>query len=243
MSESEREILTEIKQKIDSVEDPTLHYLLMEAFNSYKGTAYRSAVVSIWVAFLYDVLVKFREQTEGRNNNIGNCLQRVTNFIEKRPKGNWGKHGFIESEIFDCSTKEFKFLTTEHIKTLNEIRSNRHECAHMGLISDTVVFKPEKDFVYGYITFVIDSIILKTILPVEEIRKRFIKYIQDVKLDTSVNQIRSEIRNKFTIKVGVDTKIALFKCALQYNVGSDKWKHREKKIYTICDIKCGFLAR
>ena len=149
MSEPESAILSEIKQKIDTADDPTLHYLLMEAYNNYKGTAYRSAIVSIWIAFLYDILAKFRGQTGERNKNIDICLQKVADFVKKRPKGIWGKHGNIESEIFNCSQKVLKFLVPEHIKKLEEIRTNRHECAHMGLVSETAVFKPEKELVFG----------------------------------------------------------------------------------------------
>ena len=63
----------------------------------------------------------------------------------------------------------------------------------------------------------------------EEIRKQFIKYIQEIDLTTAANLVRSQVRNKFTLNARDDTKIALFRCALQYNIGQEKWRFQNKK--------------
>ena len=72
--------LYDLDELAQSVRDKFSQAYIREAINAYRGGAYRSAIVSTWVAVTYDVLVKITElanQGDGRATAFANQYRKA----------------------------------------------------------------------------------------------------------------------------------------------------------------------
>lgn len=140
-----------------NIPDEDIRAYAGEAVASYSAGAYRSAIVSIWIAVVYDLYQKFRELNEVFNDAAAKqCLEeieKIRNSPEKKTVAAW------ERTILDKAFNEVKMLTSTEYDHLNRIQQDRHRCAHPALDSEGLLFQPSPELTRTHIRTAIEVLL------------------------------------------------------------------------------------
>lgn len=140
-----------------NIPDEDIRAYTGEAVASYSAGAYRSAIVSIWIAVVYDLYQKFRELNEVFNDAAAKqCLEeieKIRNSPEKKTVAAW------ERTILDKAFNEVKMLTSTEYDHLNRIQQDRHRCAHPALDSEGLLFQPSPELTRTHIRTAIEVLL------------------------------------------------------------------------------------
>lgn len=112
-----------------------------EAVAAYHGGAYRAAVVTTWIAVLFDLLDKLRELALAGDKN---AKQKIETFDVIRAKGDAAYKEALEFErgLLACAAAEFELLTPVELEDLNRLRDDRNRCAHPSMQASDVPYQP-----------------------------------------------------------------------------------------------------
>lgn len=140
-----------------NIPDENIRAYAGEAVASYSAGAYRSAIVSIWIAVVYDLYQKFRELNEVFNDAAAKqCLEeieKIRNSPEKKTVAAW------ERTILDKAFNDVKMLTSTEYDHLNRIQQDRHRCAHPALDSEGLLFQPLPELARTHIRTAIEVLL------------------------------------------------------------------------------------
>jgi hypothetical protein len=106
---------------------------IAEAVLCYRSGAYRAAIVSAWIAVVFDLVDKLRELTLAGDGNATPIWQRYERYIQQMEQGNnQAVQSALEFErelIHICRT-QLQFFDQQQIVDLERLREDRHRCAH-----------------------------------------------------------------------------------------------------------------
>lgn len=129
---------------------------ISEAVASYRAGAYRSAIVSTWIAICYDVIDKIRElalsgdtQAEQFSKDIEKA--RINNDINASLK--------IEREILLTARDKFEFISHIEFTDLQRIQEDRNRCAHPSLATEEQIFSPSAELARLHIRVAITHVL------------------------------------------------------------------------------------
>ncbi len=149
--------LADLEILLLNIPDEYIRAYAGEAVASYSAGAYRSAIVSIWIAVVYDLYQKFRELNEVFNDAAAKqCLEeieKIRNSPEKKTVAAW------ERTILDKAFNEVKMLTSTDYDHLNRIQQDRHRCAHPALDSEGLLFQPSPELARTHIRTAIEVLL------------------------------------------------------------------------------------
>lgn len=134
--------LADLEELVLLCRDERARAYIKEAASCYRAGAYRSAIVSAWVAVCYDLIDKLRELTLAGNKEaellVGSMDRaRAANDITKALK--------FERELLKNARDKFELLShIEHLD-LDRLQEDRNRCAHPSLSSDEEAFDPSAE--------------------------------------------------------------------------------------------------
>lgn len=101
---------------------------LREAIASYRAGAYRAAIVTTWVAVLYDALDKLRAL---RLTGHGSARDLLDKFEEIRRQGAGGLKEALsfERDLLDRLHEDLELVSETQLVDLKRLQSDRHRCA------------------------------------------------------------------------------------------------------------------
>jgi len=76
--------LTDLDELILTVRDKTSRIYIAEAVNAYRIGAYRSAIVSTWIAVSYDIIAKIYELDIQGDNNAKTFMMNLGKWIKNK---------------------------------------------------------------------------------------------------------------------------------------------------------------
>lgn len=148
--------LNDLDELVQSVRDRFSQTYILEAINAYRGGAYRSAIVSTWIAVTYDILAKITELA-----NQGD--KKATTYIEKQRQAvkeynldslkavGLKKLQAIENELLDKAKQDFEFINAQEYVDLSRLKDDRNLCAHPAFADENTLFQPTPDLVRVHI--------------------------------------------------------------------------------------------
>lgn len=149
--------LADLEALLLNILDENIRAYAREAVASYSAGAYRSAIVSIWIAVVYDLYKKFRELSEVFDDGAAKqCLEeieKIRNSPDKKRVTAW------ERTILDNAFNEVKMLTPIEHEHLNRIQEDRHRCAHPALDAEGFLFQPSPELARTHIRTAIEVIL------------------------------------------------------------------------------------
>lgn len=120
----------------------------MEAINAYRGGAYRSAIISTWIAVSYDLIAKFRELAlqgdAAAVSWIGNLDNAITNNQVRSLQT-------LEESILETAQSSFEFFAPHELEDLQRLKKDRNYCAHPAFIAEDLLFQPTPDLVRTHV--------------------------------------------------------------------------------------------
>ena len=149
--------LADLEVLLLTIPDEDIRAYAGEAVASYSAGAYRSAIVSIWIAVVYDLYQKFGELNEVFNDAAAKqCLEeieKIRNSPDKKTVAAW------ERTVLDKAVNEVKMLTSTEYDHLNRIQQDRHRCAHPTLDSEGLLFQPSPELARTHIRTAIEVLL------------------------------------------------------------------------------------
>ena len=149
--------LADLESLLLDIDDENIRGYAAEAIVSYSGGAYRSAIVSIWIAVVYDLYQKFRYLAETFGDPAAKkCLEGIDTIRTGKDKtqvASW------ERTILSKAFNAVKMLTETEYEHLERIQKDRHRCAHPVLNVEGFLFQPTPELVRTHIRTAIEVLL------------------------------------------------------------------------------------
>ena len=119
-----------------------------ESIQCYKAGAYRSAIVNVWIAVVFDLVDKIRDLALAGDAKAQSINRRYETYIDQINAGNdQGVKNALEFErtiIGTCGT-ELGFFDHQQMRDLQRLREDRHQCAHPSFQSAGIPHRPNAE--------------------------------------------------------------------------------------------------
>lgn len=129
---------------------------IREAVLCFKAGAYRSAIVSTWIAVAFDIVDKIHELSLAGDKEA----QRFVGEYEAHlASNNTDKLLKIERELLSTARDKFELISAQEHLDLERLREDRHRCAHPSRPSVTEVFSPSAELARVHIRSAVDCLL------------------------------------------------------------------------------------
>ncbi len=149
--------LADLESLLLIIPDANIRAYAEESVNAYFSGAYRSAIVSIWIAIVLDIYYKVRHLAEQYKDSA--AIQCIKDIEKIRKDTNLGKVSSWEREILDNAYNNIKMFTKIEFEDIDRIQKDRHRCAHPVMDSDELLFQPTPELVRHYIRIAIEIVL------------------------------------------------------------------------------------
>lgn len=129
---------------------------LAEAVRSYRAGAFRSSIVSTWVAVCFDIMEKLRELSlAGDAKATAKCesLERV------RATGDISGALRFEKGLLALARDEFELISPLQYDDLERLYHDRNRCAHPSLIAEDTSYAPPAELARLHIFSAVDHLL------------------------------------------------------------------------------------
>jgi len=148
--------LTDLDELALKVRNRTARSYILEAIDAYRGGAYRSSIVSTWIAVTFDIISKIRELA-----SQGDPMAK--DFISKLDKAIADEHLPLlqktEEDLLKTATADFEFLSNQEQTDLTLLKKDRNLCAHPAFVAEEILFEPEPERVRMHIVHVVKHLL------------------------------------------------------------------------------------
>lgn len=121
---------------------------ISESIQCYKAGAYRSAIVNVWIAVVFDLVDKIRDLALANDATAQRINNRYETYIDQINEGNdQGVKNALDFErtiISTCGT-ELGFFDHQQMRDLQRLREDRHQCAHPSFQSAGIPHRPNAE--------------------------------------------------------------------------------------------------
>jgi hypothetical protein len=121
---------------------------IAEAIRCYRASAYRAAIVSTWIAVVFDLVDKIRELALAGDTVAKDLETRYETYIAQIEQGNQqGIQSALEFErnILDVCKDKLQFFDPQQFIDLVRLREDRHRCAHPSFQRVGVPYNPSAE--------------------------------------------------------------------------------------------------
>jgi hypothetical protein len=115
---------------------------IAEAVSCYKTGAFRAAIVSTWVAVVYDIISKLDELALTGDKNAEAKRQE---FDEYRRSADIANSLKFEKQILDIAKNDFGLISPLEHEDLQRLLLDRNRCAHPSMNSYDEVYSPSAE--------------------------------------------------------------------------------------------------
>lgn len=126
------EAFIDLDELIVRCRDKLAKKFIQEAVACYRVGAYRSCIVSVWNAVVFDFIHKLRELELFGNGEATSLLQKFSKLsLEKKVKELWQ----FESDIPNLAHAKFELISTVEKSDIERLFEDRSRCAHPSMTS------------------------------------------------------------------------------------------------------------
>ncbi|NEN93394.1 MAG: hypothetical protein F6K48_32755, partial [Okeania sp. SIO3H1] len=149
--------LADLEALLLEIENDNIRAYAGEAIASYSAGAYRSAIVSIWIAVVYDLYQKFMILSETYHDKAAKKnleeIDKIRNNPDKKQVASW------ERTILKDARDKVQIITNLEYEHLDRIQQDRHRCAHPVLDSEGLLFQPTPELARTHIRTAIEVLL------------------------------------------------------------------------------------
>lgn len=190
--------LHDLDELILTVRNNTSKTYITEAVNAYKGGAYRSSIVSIWITIVYDIISKIKEIAEQGDKQAQKEVKGLEKYIENKQIKDLQN---FENEILDKAFENFEFISEIEYKHLTRIKEDRNVSAHPAFTGNETLFEPNAELVKSHIVNTVKYLLQHK--PTQG-KAAFENIINDVKRNSfpkDYNRVKEYLQTKYFDKV------------------------------------------
>lgn len=129
---------------------------LVEAISCYKTGAFRSAIVTIWIAIVFDLINKTRELSIAGDKAAEEIINK---FDDLREKNDISSSLKFERDILSLAKERLEIISHIEYIDLERIQQDRNRCAHPSMLNDNDIFSPSGELVRNHIVVAVQYLL------------------------------------------------------------------------------------
>lgn len=144
--------LNDLDELLLTVRNRASRMYISEAINAYRGKAYRSAIISTWIAVTYDIITKIRELAVKGDRAAETFVNKLDIAIAN---ADVTQLSVIENGLLKKAYEEFEFLSKHECSDLERLKEDRNNCAHPAFADSESLFQPTSEITRTHIVHAI----------------------------------------------------------------------------------------
>lgn len=148
--------LADLDELILKCRDERAQKYIKEAVSCYKSGAFRSAIVSTWIAVAFDIIEKLKELALTGDKEADKQLEDLERV--RRSADVAGALKF-EKEILLVARDKLELISHIEFIDLTRLQEDRNRCAHPSMTAEGDIFNPPAELARVHIRTVVDSLL------------------------------------------------------------------------------------
>ena len=177
-----------------AVRDRESQRLIEEAIAAYRGGAFRSALISTWIAVAYDLIAKVRELASQGEKATRAFVEQVDKAITRNDVRELQR---IENKLVEKASREFQLLAPHEYIALDRIQKDRNLCAHPAFVVGGELYQPTPELVRGHIVHAMQYLLVHAPLQGRNAIARFEADMLSPSFPVSADDIGAFIRARY----------------------------------------------
>ncbi|MGX2029760.1 hypothetical protein [Methylocaldum gracile] len=169
--------LSDLDELILKCRDERAKSYIKESVSCYKSGAFRSAIVSTWIAVSFDIIDKLKELSLAGDKEAEKQLEE---FEKARKAGDIAKSLKFERDILAIARDKLELISHVEFIDLDRLQQDRNRCAHPSMTSDGEIFNPSAELVRMHIRSAVEYLL------------QFPPAQGKYALESLINEVRSE---------------------------------------------------
>jgi hypothetical protein len=150
------EHLADLDELVLRCRDAQARKYIAEAVSCYRAGAFRSCIVSVWIAVVFDLIGKLRELELTGDPNARSKL----NDLEKYRQNSDVKSALsFETKSLDLAKDEFQLLSPMQYGDLRRLLEDRNRCAHPSMISADDAYDPPAELARAHLRNAVEHLL------------------------------------------------------------------------------------
>lgn len=149
-------VLSDLDELVLKCRDQKAKNYIREAVACYKAGAFRSAIVSTWIAVSFDILDKLKELSLAGDKE---AERQIESFDKARRIGDVANSLKFEREILVVCRDKLELISHVEFIDLNRLQEDRNRCAHPSMASDGEVFNPSAELARMHIRSAVEHLL------------------------------------------------------------------------------------
>lgn len=129
---------------------------IKEAVSCYKVGAFRSSIVSTWIAVSFDIIDKLKELSLAGDKE---AEKQIDAFEKARRVGDIATSLKFERDILGVCRDKLELISPVEFIDLNRLQEDRNRCAHPSMTIDSEVFNPSAELARMHIRSAVDHLL------------------------------------------------------------------------------------
>ncbi len=129
---------------------------IREAVACYRAGAFRSAIISTWIAVVFDVIEKLRDLALTGDNEAEEAVARFESIHQRSDLKQ--ALDFERGLLAECS-KKFELFSPLECEDIERLQSDRNRCAHPNLIRYGEVYSPSAELARTHIRNAVEHVL------------------------------------------------------------------------------------
>ena len=148
--------LSDLDELVLKCRDQKAKNYIREAVACYKAGAFRSAIVSTWIAVSFDILDKLKELSLSGDKE---AEKQIEAFDKARRIGNIANSLKFERDILTVCKDKLELISPVEFIDLDRLQEDRNRCAHPSMTADGEVFNPSAELARMHIRSAVEHLL------------------------------------------------------------------------------------
>jgi len=141
-------MLSDLEILVNNCRSNIAKQYIQEALSCYNIRAYKSAIITTWIAIVYDILEKIQELAKLDDPNAQQIEKDFINIRDNFDKDNPStvrKLLDFENQILQLAKDKLEIIDSLQFDELNRIKQDRNKCAHPSMHKNGEIFSPSAE--------------------------------------------------------------------------------------------------
>lgn len=179
--------LEDLDELILKCRDANARTYISEAVANYKVGAFRSSIVSTWIAVCFDVIDKIKELALAGDIYAEQKWQEIE---QTRRSADIVKSLKFEKELLDLAEKNFELISHIERIDLARLQEDRNRCAHPSLSNDELAYLPSAELARLHINSAVSHLLQHPPVQGKYALDRLLKEINSDYFPTEVSAVK-----------------------------------------------------
>jgi hypothetical protein len=148
--------LSDLDELVLKCRDEKAKSYIKESVSCYKSGAFRSAIVSTWIAVSFDIIDKLKDLSLAGDKEAELQLEE---FEKARKAGDIASSLKFERDILQKARDKLELISHIEFIDLERLQQDRNRCAHPSMTSDGEIFNPSAELARVHIRSAVEYLL------------------------------------------------------------------------------------